>query len=401
MKRVKGVPVIMYHSIGPLKPGWPWNNLVMPAEVFEGQMGALEAKGWTTITLRALHDHMANDAPLPEKPIVLTFDDGYLDNWVFAYPILKKYGRHAVIWMTTDFVDPCATPRPNLEDVWKGAVSKKDLPVTGFLSWPEMRIMIESGAVEIQSHAKTHTWYYAGPEIVDFHRPRGADGYVPPPWLGWNRRPDRKYEYMTARLEDEVPYGTPIYRHEKSIAAKRYFEDGALTERLVAHVARGGGAAFFDRADWRDELLAVAKDFGPRRDRTETDREYEDRVRAEITESRSIIERELGVKVEFLCWPGGGRNPATFRLAEEAGYLATTTHYQNRERTNTVGQNPREINRIGAGSPWQWRGITIRTIDPAFFLLILREFTGSRTAIWAMRLYKLKYILRHYLFGKD
>ncbi len=401
MKRAAGVPVVMYHYVGPLKPGWPWNWLVMPAPVFEGQMRMLRREGWTTISLDALHEHLLHDTPLPPKPIVLTFDDGYLDNWVFAYPILKKYGHHAVIWMSTDFVDPGGTPRPNLDDAWGGSAREKDLPVHGFLSWSEMKAMIASGAIEIQSHAKTHTWYFAGPEIVDFHRPRGAAGYDPPPFLGWNRHPERKYEYQTARLEDDIPYGTPIYRHGKSLAVKRYFEDPRLTERLVAHVAQSGGPSFFDRTGWREELLSLAREFGPRNDRLETDAEYEARVRGELVDSRDMLARNLGAKVDYLCWPGGGRSPATLRIAEEAGYVATTSHYQDRSRRNVYGQNPREINRTGCGAPWVWRGLTIRKTDPAFFRAILLEFNGSRTAIWTIRALKLKYLMRHYLLGKD
>jgi peptidoglycan/xylan/chitin deacetylase (PgdA/CDA1 family) len=391
----------MYHAVGPQKPGWIWNYLVMPIQIFEDQMRTLKEKGWTTITLNALYNHMAKGEPLPDKPIVLTFDDGYLDNWVFAYPVLKRYGHHAVIWMSTDFVDPRATVRETLEDVWRGTVPEEDLCTTGFLSWNEMKIMVDTGTIEIQSHAKTHTWYHAGPEIVDFHRPRGTDGYVPHPWLGWNRHPERKYEYQTARLDEDVPYGTPIYRHEKSLAARRYFEDESLTDRLVDYVAQRGGPSFFDSKGWREELLAVVEGFGPRRDRMETEEEYEERIRVEIAESRRAIEKELGTRVDFLCWPGGGRNAVTFRIAEEAGYLATTTHYQNRERLNRYGQNPREINRTGCGSPWIWRGLTIRTIDPAFFLAILGDFNGSKSAIWLMRLLKLKYLLRHYISGSD
>ncbi len=399
--RVRGVPVVMYHGVGPEKPGWIWNHLIIPTQVFEGQMRILKEKGWTAITLNALYNHMSKGEPLPGKPIVLTFDDGYLDNWVFAYPIMKKYNHHAVIWMSTDFIDPRPTVSPTLEEAWQGRVSEDDLPNTGFLSWNEMRIMVESGIVEIQSHAKTHTWYFAGPEIVDFHRPRGIDGYIPYAWLGWNLYPKRKYEYMTARLEEEVSYGTPIYRHGKSLAVRRYFEDVSLTDRLIRYVSDKGGVSFFEEPGWREELMAITREHPPTSDRLETEEEYEARVRTELVESRQTIEEALGTKVDFLCWPGGGRNPVGLRLAEEIGYLATTTHYQDRERKNVFGQNPREISRTGCGSPWMWRGLTVRRTDPGFFLAILKDFNGTKSAIWLMRLYKLKYILRHYLFGSD
>jgi len=46
-----------------------------------------------------------------------------------------------------------------------------------------------------------------------------------------------------------------------------------------------------------------------------------------LTESRRIIEEKLSRPVEFVCWPGGGRNETVKRIAREVGYLATTTHF--------------------------------------------------------------------------
>ena len=80
--------------------------------------------------------------------MAITFDDGFLDNWVYAYPILKKYGHHAVIWMSTDFVDPRGGLRPNLEDLWERRIERKDLENLGYLSWDEMRRMVGSAEVE-------------------------------------------------------------------------------------------------------------------------------------------------------------------------------------------------------------------------------------------------------------
>jgi hypothetical protein len=342
---------------------------------------------------------MVEGVSLPEKPVVLTFDDGYLDNWVYAYPILKKYGHRAVIWISTDFVDTSNGLRPTLEDLWAGRIGEGELDNLGYLSWMEMREMVGSGLVEIQSHAKTHTRYFSGPEITDFHRPLGIDGYTPSPWLAWNLFPDRKHKYMSVKLEEEIPYGTPIYRYGRSLVTRRYFEDENLTARLVDRVAEGGGAAFFDRKGWREELRAIVEEFPPVNERIETEEEYEDRVRAELIESRRTIEEALGTKVDFLCWPDGGHSPKTLRIAEEVGYLATTTHYMDMERRNVYGQNPSEINRLGCGSPWVWRGKAIRYTDPEFFIANIENFAGNRKLIWIMRLYKVKYLFKYYLFG--
>jgi peptidoglycan/xylan/chitin deacetylase (PgdA/CDA1 family) len=397
----RAVPVVMYHSVGPLRTDWIWNYLITPLDVFEDQIRLLTEEGWSAITLRQLYDHMSAGAALPPKPVVLTFDDGYLDNWVYVYPIIKKFAQHAVVWMTTDFVDPTREPRPTIEDVWSGNLRLPDLKDRGYLSWEEMRRMTAGGHIEIQSHAMTHTWYPSGPRIVDFHRPAGVDGYNAPPWLAWNRFPEKKYASLTGRLEDLIPYGVPIYESAKSLETPRYFEDADLAAGLAETVRRSGGADFFKKANWKEALHRAAEGYGERRDRLETEVEYADRVRYELSESKRLIEDALSVPVDFLCWPGGARNATTLRIASESGYLATTTHYEDPVRRNTVGQNPHEINRIGCASPWVWRGkVIIRNTDPEFFVAALEMFAGSRKSLWTMRRHKLKYLLRYYLTGR-
>jgi peptidoglycan/xylan/chitin deacetylase (PgdA/CDA1 family) len=398
--RPRGIPVVMYHSVSRDRPDWIWNVLITPVEVFEGQMRALKERGWTAISLDLLHSHMATGAPVPEKSVVLTFDDGYLDNWLYAYPILKKYGHHAVVWMTTDFADPRTDPRPTLEDVWSGKVAETALDPRGFLSWAEMREMERDGLMEIQSHAKTHTWYFSGPKIVDFHRPEGMEGYQFPPWLAWNRFPEKKYRSLISRMDDQFPYGTPIYEHERSVVVRRYFEDPAVAARLIKMVGAGGGRAFFQEQDWRQRLMDAAKDRARTGERYETDDEYLQRVRLELTESRENIETNLGSPVRFLCWPGGGFNERTLEIAKAVGYLATTTHYEDPDRPNTVGQNPSEINRIGSGSPSWCRGRFLRRTDPEYFLAILGYFAGEPNSTWKVRRFKLQYLMRCFL-GKN
>jgi peptidoglycan/xylan/chitin deacetylase (PgdA/CDA1 family) len=400
MSMPSAIPVIMYHGVGREYPGWEWNHLVIPLDVFAGQMRTLKEKGWRTISLDELHAHMATGANVPEKAIVLTFDDGYRDNFVYALPILKKYGHRAVIWMSVDFVDPRTDLPPTLEDVWANRVEPGSLDSRGYLSWREMRQMVQSGSVEIQSHAKTHTWYPCGPAIIDFHRPQRVDGYEAPMWLAWNMFPREKYRSMHERLADRIPYGTPVYEHGKSLAVRRYFEDPALTCRLVDFVREKGGAEFFARLGWRQNLEAVVRGYGARADRVETNEEFRSRVRSELIESRREIETVLGTKVHFLCWPGGAHTESTLAMAEDAGYLATTALLGDPVKKNVFGEDPRVINRIGSGSPWMWRGRFIKRTSPGFFMTTLDIFTGRPLSIWKYRSYKLIYALRYYLTRK-
>jgi peptidoglycan/xylan/chitin deacetylase (PgdA/CDA1 family) len=395
----RAIPVVMYHGVGRDYPGWPWNHLVTPLDVFEGHMRVLKERGWTAITLDELHAHVATGASVPEKPIVLTFDDGYRDNYVHAFPLLKKYGHRAVIWMSTDFVDPRVDCPPTLEDVWAGRIPMSELDARGYLSWAEMRRMVASGLVDIQSHAKTHTWYFSGPEIVDFHRPEGVDGYRAPLWLAWNRFPREKYKSMHERMERSIPFGEPIYRSGKALAVRRYFEDPALADRLGALAAENGGAAFFERRGWRERLDEAARDFGPRADRVETPEEFRARVRGELVDSRAAIESALGRPVRFLCWPGGAHDGEIRAMAAEAGYVATTTLFEDPAKKNVFGEDPRDINRMGSGSPWAWRGRIIKDTGPEFFVTAFDLFAGKRFSIWKYRGYKLLYALRSYAAG--
>ncbi|AEB76861.1 polysaccharide deacetylase family protein [Clostridium botulinum] len=97
----EGVPVIMYHSIKYEK-----NNCVrLPKENFENQMKYLKDNNYTTLTLDELYSFFENNIPIPKKSVVLTFDDGYKDNYETAYPILKKYGFKATVFVITNCID--------------------------------------------------------------------------------------------------------------------------------------------------------------------------------------------------------------------------------------------------------------------------------------------------------
>jgi hypothetical protein len=397
--KTRGIPVVTYHGIGPDRPGRESNHLLTPLELFEGQMKALRDNGWTTISLTHLCGHMFSGEPVPEKPVVLTFDGGYLDNYVLAWPILQKYGHRAAVWVTTDFIDPATDPGPTLESGYSGGAWRSGMPVSGFLSMAEMRLMEASGHIEIQSRAKTGTCYPTGPKIIDFHRPVGVDGYMPPPWLAWNAFPESKHEYMSRSREDEISYGTPVYFNSRSLDAPRYYPDPALSERLVLHVIRNGGDNFFAREGWRGELESIAAQNPPSADSVETQAEYLERALFELTESRRILSDGLGHRVDFLCWPGDSGDPGHLELAKEAGYFALAAHFDKDGRRNVPGQDPSRIAMIESGSPWAWKGRLIRGTDPGFFISILENFAGGQNTVWTMRSYKLKYLLRHYLTG--
>lgn len=104
----KQVPVLMYHHLVPQAEVYGIfadNNIVVTVEKFKEQMTYLKEHGYQTITLAQLERFLAGEEDLPTKSIVLTFDDGYLSNYQYAYPILQELGYHGVIFLLTSVVE--------------------------------------------------------------------------------------------------------------------------------------------------------------------------------------------------------------------------------------------------------------------------------------------------------
>jgi len=318
-------PIIMYHSVGIVDKDWAWNFLTCPHEVFEDQLRWLKKKGFGSLTLTRLYEDMSRGGQSGERLIALTFDDGYLDNWTFVYPLLKKYGFNGTFFISPEFVDPSESLRPTLEDVWAGRRKSDQLPKNGFMSWAELGAIAADGRSEIQSHALSHTWYPKGGRIIDFRHP--GDGYI---WMTWNSHAARK-PYLQKDDPRLIEWGAPVYEHGKSLEVRRYYPDPGLDRFLIDQVKDSGGEGFF-RGDWRTVLFQKVKEYttGHRlEERSETEEEYEERIRHELRRSKEVIQEKLGTSVRLLCWPGGGITETALRIAKEEGYLAST--YSSRE----------------------------------------------------------------------
>lgn len=89
------VPILMYHSI--LKDSARQGQYVVSPEVLAADLDALQTRGYQTVTVEDLLAYVNDGVPLPEKPVMITFDDGYYNNYVYAYPLLEQRGMRAVI----------------------------------------------------------------------------------------------------------------------------------------------------------------------------------------------------------------------------------------------------------------------------------------------------------------
>lgn len=126
-----GVPVLEYHMVNDADngEGWAYN---VPPEEFRQQLDYLQQQGYTTITMLEFMKAKKGKLELPDKPIILTFDDGYEDNYTTMLPMLEARGMKAVVYMVTNDIG-----RPN------------------YLSWDQLRDMQDRG-IEIGSHTANH-----------------------------------------------------------------------------------------------------------------------------------------------------------------------------------------------------------------------------------------------------
>lgn len=94
------VPILMYHRIADV----PGDRNALPAEKFEQQLRYLAQNGYNAILPDELYAHYAHKKPLPPRPVMLTFDDGYEDNFTTALPLLQKYKMKAVVFPIADWI---------------------------------------------------------------------------------------------------------------------------------------------------------------------------------------------------------------------------------------------------------------------------------------------------------
>ena len=130
------VPILLYHHVT-VEPGY--GDSVISAARLEEHFTALRDAGYQTVSLKQLEDYVLRGTPLPENPICITFDDGYLSNYKLAFPLLEKYDMKAAIFVIGWAVG---------KDLYK----ETGTPMIPHFDFEQARQMLESGRVEIQSH---------------------------------------------------------------------------------------------------------------------------------------------------------------------------------------------------------------------------------------------------------
>jgi peptidoglycan/xylan/chitin deacetylase (PgdA/CDA1 family) len=136
VQRTARVPILMYHYVSepPADADVYRRDLSVTPEQLDAHLAYLQDEGYHVVTLDDLLYALTLGRPLPEKPVILTFDDGYEDNYINAFPLLKKRGITATFFIVTDWVN-------------------QDRP--GYMTWPQIEEMAAAGQ-RFGSHSRDH-----------------------------------------------------------------------------------------------------------------------------------------------------------------------------------------------------------------------------------------------------
>ncbi|MDE5859408.1 MAG: polysaccharide deacetylase family protein, partial [Oscillospiraceae bacterium] len=131
------VPVIMYHSL--LKDPDRAGDYIVSPDTFKADMKYLQDNGFTTVFVKDLVNYAENGADLPDKPMVVTFDDGYYNIMEYAYRFMRENGLKGVINVVGAYTE-------------KSTDEDDHNPAYSYLTWEEIAELDGSGVFEIGNH---------------------------------------------------------------------------------------------------------------------------------------------------------------------------------------------------------------------------------------------------------
>ena len=135
----KGIflPVIMYHSI--IDDVSQINDYVVTPQIVESDFEYLKSHGYETVTIQNLLDYIQNDVKLPEKPVLITVDDGFYNNYCYLVPLLQKYDYSAIISFVGEYTDITAVNDPHV-------------PEYSYCTWEDIKNMLDTNTIELGNH---------------------------------------------------------------------------------------------------------------------------------------------------------------------------------------------------------------------------------------------------------
>ncbi|HJS89284.1 MAG TPA: polysaccharide deacetylase family protein [Steroidobacteraceae bacterium] len=278
------IPVFRFHDVD--------------ARAFSRQLEFLRLNGYRTLTLAEfLAATRRKSAARGAREVLLTFDDARASFYGQVLPLLRAFGAHAVLFAPTRWMRPTGQA---------GAGR--------FMSWEQLRECLQSGLVDVESHAHRHALVFESEHLTGFATPaRLARSEV---W-DWPMRHESDGD-----VQSRPAAGTPIYRANPLLSARRrYLENATVREACISLVERSGGArVFFSRPDCYVRLLSLHRTgTASLPGRYLGEREFDSLLASEFESSRAAFEQHLGFAPRALAHPWRLGSARSLELARRFG----------------------------------------------------------------------------------
>lgn len=308
----------------------------------------LDSNGYRTLDADEYVSIISGQQPVPDKAVLITFDDGWGSLWTIGFPLLKRFNMKAVVFIPPGRISHASHQWPDLNDLDAGRcrpeeVLGRDRSTHPLLSWEEIAIMHASGLVDFQSHSYSHALVRTGTRIIDYVNPGLLSGF-------------NMLEFPCSKSKDghgvnPVRLGEPLYETVPRLSDARELTGGDLVKEACADfVGKNGGELFFRYPNWRVELDGVARaaEDASKGLELETQEEQVKNIRFELVASKKSIEEKLpGKTVQHICYPWHVAGKITIEETRRAGYTGAFWGKVRGRYCSEIPGDPMHIARVG------------------------------------------------------
>ena len=252
------------------------------------------------------------DYTLPPNSILITFDDGYKNNYTLAFPILKKYNMKATIFLNTKFIEKDET----------------------YLNWDEIREMYESGLIDFQLHTHSHQLTVKDIEVLAFYDNESSPYFKRESYsLFFDGNYDEKKDVKKLN-------GLPVFKLRSKISIPGYKPKKNFVEKYRSIVELQENKFEKEKKKFLNRLFKEKKDeFFDKI----SEEQFKETVKFEILENKKIISEKLGKVPDCLAYPWGHRYKGN---REDIKKLGVDVFITTRKGVNSLKLNKNWIYRV-------------------------------------------------------
>lgn len=361
-EKIDALPVFVFHTIAP--------------DIFEQQLKFLADNDYRTLSAHELVQCLQGKREVAPRSVLLTIDDARSSVWRYGFPLLKKYGMKATVFIIPGRTLEAEQLRPNLEQVWQNATGMPELhrldPEDADLcTWPEVRHMHASGLIDIESHTLFHREVFVSPQVVDFVDKNTLFTPYNSPMTPYLQVEDVG---LDVRLKDYL--GLPLFTAKPLMAgepALKVSDELLATCRSVFQQKNG-------EVDWKETLREkVERYFRKQQSVFQKNGEVDNSLVEDLALAKELIQQKVSADAgRHLCLPYTVGSEAAVAAAQKAGMASCFWGTIPGQRSNRRGSDPFRLVRIKNDFIWRLPGKNRKSLLGIYGLKIKRRLNQQQ-----------------------